>query len=388
MYTYKCLNPIADIGLKRFSADYEKVAEDAAADVILVRSAELHDMEFGSELKAIARAGAGVNNIPLERCAKEGIVVFNTPGANANAVKELFIFAAIAGLRDIVGGINWTASLADNPDIAALTEKEKKRFTGHELTGKTLGVIGLGAIGAKVANVSVDLGMRVVGYDAFLNDAMKAALNPQVTIVESNEEVIAAADIVTIHVPALPSTKGMLGEKLLKRAKDGLVVINLARDTLIDADAMRSALESGKVAKYICDFPTKETQDLPNTVFIPHLGASTEESEDNCAIMAVVQLQDFLENGNIKNSVNYPAVDLGRIKDGRITVCHLAEVDITALADVIKGAGLVITAMAGRVRGDFAYSMFDVDKFDVDKEQSGVKGALEAVTGVLKVRLL
>ena len=382
MFTYKCLNPIAAVGLDNFSDQYCPVAENEAADAILVRSAKMHEMEFGPELKVIARAGAGVNNIPLDRCAEQGIVVFNTPGANANGVKELFIFAAIASIRDIVGGISWTASQAGNSDIAALTEKEKKKFVGHEIKGKKLGVIGLGAIGAKVANTAVALGMKVIGFDAFLNDNMRAQLDSAVEIAASNEEVVAASDMITLHVPALPSTIGMVGTDLLAQAKDGLVVINLARDTLVDTDAMRKALESGKVAKYVCDFPTGETSDLPNTILIPHLGASTEESEDNCAVMAVQEVSDFLENGNIRNSVNYPQASLERTGAARITVCHKASADTEAISAAVKSTGAAITGMISKCRGDFGYSIFDIDK------PSDATEAVMAVEGVIKARCI
>ena len=381
MFTYKCLNPIAAVGLNNFGTDYSKVEENEAADAILVRSAKMHEMEFEPELKCIARAGAGVNNIPLDRCAEQGIVVFNTPGANANGVKELFVFAAIASIRDVIGGINWTKSEAGNPDIAALTEKEKKKFVGHELMGKTLGVIGLGAIGAKVANTAVDLGMKVVGFDAFLNDNMRAALNPLVQIAGSNEEVVAAADMITLHVPALPSTVGMINTEMLAHANDGLIVINLARDTLVDTASMKAALESGKVAKYFCDFPTGEASDLPNTIFSPHLGASTEESEDNCAVMAVQEVVDFLENGNIRNSVNYPAVSLGARTGARIAVCHKATVDAAQIIEVLKGRGKNVTASASKVRGDYAYTL-------IDAEDTCPKcaAAVEELEGVIKAR--
>ena len=381
MFRYKCLNPIAAIGLNNFSADYVKVEENEAADAILVRSAKMHDMEFDGELKAIARAGAGVNNIPLDRAAEQGIVVFNTPGANANGVKELFVFAAIASVRDVIGGIGWTKSEAGNPDIAALTEKEKKKFVGRELMGKKLGVIGLGAIGAKVANVAVDLGMSVIGFDAFLNDKMKAALNPAVEIASSNEEVVAASDMITLHVPALPATIGMINSEMLAHAKDGLIVINLARDTLVDIPSMKAALESGKVAKYFCDFPTAEASELPNTILSPHLGASTEESEDNCAKMAVQEISDFLENGNIRNSVNYPAADLGKVSGKRVCVCHRSNADASVITGAVKAKGADISNMISRIRGDFAYSMFDITG-DVENAD------IEAVDGVLKVRII
>ncbi len=379
MYKYKCLNPIAAVGLNNFSDQYTKVEEGDAAEIILVRSAKMHEMEFEPELLAVARAGAGVNNIPLDRCADQGIVVFNTPGANANGVKELFVFAAIASIRDIVGGISWTKARAEDPDIAALTEKEKKRFVGHEVFGKKLAVIGLGAIGVKVANVAVDLGMDVSGYDAFLSDAMKAQLNDDVKVVDSLEELVKDADMITVHVPALESTKGMINKDLLAKCKDGIVVINLARDTLVNEADMAAALESGKVAKYVCDFPTAGASQMKNVILIPHLGASTEESEDNCAIMAVKEVTDFIENGNIKNSVNYPAADLGPVEGCRICVAHKASL---AAADILKAAELEAGNMISKARGDYAYSMFDVANC------SGAEEKIAALDGVLKVRVI
>lgn len=381
MYKYKCLNPIAAVGLNGFSENYVKAQEGESAEIILVRSAKMHDMEFDKDLLCIARAGAGVNNIPLDRAAEEGIVVFNTPGANANGVKELFVFAAIASVRDIIGGIEWTRSEAGNPDIAALTEKEKKKFVGNEILGKKLGVIGLGAIGAKVANTAVSLGMKVAGYDAFLNDNMKANLDPAVKITESLDE-IAASDMITIHVPATADTKGMINAGFLSKTNDGVIVINLARDSLVNEADMKAALESGKVRKYVCDFPTAGASDMPNTILIPHLGASTEESEDNCAVMAVSEVTDFIENGNIKNSVNYPAVSLGALKGPRACVAHKADVAAMDIAAAIKELEIDISDVISKTRGDYAYTLFDISKPD------GVKEALEAVDGVLKVRVL
>lgn len=379
MFRYKCLNPIAQVGLNNFSGNYAKVEENEAAEIILVRSAKMHEMEFDKELLAVARAGAGVNNIPLDRCAEQGIVVFNTPGANANGVKELFVFAAIASLRDVVGGIGWTVENADDPEIAARTEKEKKRFVGHEIFGKKLAVIGLGAIGAKVANVAVDLGMQVSGFDAFLNDAMKTQLKPEVQIAESLEALVADADLISVHVPALDATKGMINADLLAKCKDGVVVINLARDTLVNEADMAAALESGKAAKYVCDFPTAGAAKMKNVILIPHLGASTEESEDNCAIMAVQEVSDFLENGNVKNSVNYPAVDLGPVKGTRIAVCHKASLNTE---DILKESGLTSSDMAGKTRGEVAYSLFDV------AEAGDAAEKIAALDGVLKVRVI
>lgn len=379
MFRYKCLNPIAQVGLNNFSDNYVKVEEGDAAEIILVRSAKMHEMEFEPELLAVARAGAGVNNIPLDKCAEQGIVVFNTPGANANGVKELFLFSAIASVRDIIGGISWTKENADDPEIAARTEKEKKRFVGNEIFGKKLAVIGLGAIGAKVANAASDLGMIVSGYDAFLNDAMKAQLKPEVKIAESMEEMLADADMISVHVPALDSTKGMINADLLAKCKDGIIVINLARDTLVNETDMAAALESGKVAKYVCDFPTAAAGLMKNVILIPHLGASTEESEDNCAVMAVQEVSDFIENGNIRNSVNYPAADLGPVTKARICVAHKA--DVTA-ADILNASGIQAENMVSKTRGAVAYSLFDVAAAD------GAEEKIAAMDGVLKVRVI
>ena len=383
MYTYKCLNPIAGIGLKNFTANYEKVNEDEKANIILVRSAKMHDMEFDDDLYAIARAGAGVNNIPLDKCAEQGIVVFNTPGANANGVKELFVFAAIAGVRDIIGGIEWVQKEYANPEIAELTEKEKKKFVGHEIMGKTLGIIGLGAIGVKVANIAVELGMKVIGYDPYLPDASKANLNSVVEIVENIDDLTSRAEMITIHVPANAKTVGMVDAGLLSRCRDGVIFINLARDTLVNTDDMNAALNLGKVSKYICDFPTFDTCKMKNTIFIPHLGASTEESEDNCAIMAVQEVVDFMENGNIKNSVNFPTVDMGRAPEGiRICVTHKSSVKASDIVNKLTSMGSSVRGMATKEKGDYAYSIFDITTCLAQPE-----GQLN-MDGVLKVRVI
>ena len=380
MFKYKCLNNIAAVGLANFSADYKEAAENEAADCILVRSAKMHEMEFDKELKAIARAGAGVNNIPLDRCAEEGIVVFNTPGANANGVKELVIFALIASVRDIIGGVEWVKGQNGNPDIAAATEKGKKAFVGNEIAGKTLAVIGLGAIGAKVANACVALGMSVKGYDAFLSEVAKKSLSEEVEIVNTLDEVIKDADFITLHVPALDSTKGMINKELIAKMKDGVVIINAARDLLVNEPELASALEEGKVRKYACDFPTAGDCAMKNALIIPHLGASTEESEDNCAVMAVQELADFLENGNIKNSVNYPAVTLGKCEKARIAAAHKVGVTADMLADKIKQK-TEITDSASGTKGEFSYSIFDVAQAD-----DALVEELQNIEGVLKVR--
>ena len=383
MYTYKCLNPIAKVGLDNFTANYQQVGENEKADIILVRSAKMHDMELGSEIAAIARAGAGVNNIPLYQCAEKGIVVFNTPGANANGVKELFIFAAIAGVRDIIGGIKWAEGESGNPDIAALAEKSKKQFVGHEIMGKTLGVIGLGAIGVKVANAAVTLGMKVVGYDPYLSPASKASLNNLVEITDDLNVIAARSDLITIHVPAMAGTIGMINADFLSRCRTGVIFINLARDTLVNEPDMQAALTLGQVGKYICDFPTPGASAMKNAIIIPHLGASTEESEDNCAVMAVQQVIDFMENGNIRNSVNFPPVDFGRA-DGytRVCVAHRSAVKTHDIANMLTEAGAVLKGMTGKEKGEFAYSMFDLE--------TGIDGieAKIAADGILKVRVI
>ena len=383
MYTYKCLNPIAQVGLDHFSNGYKKVGEDEKADIILVRSAKMLDMEFDDELCAIARAGAGVNNIPLDRCSEAGIVVFNTPGANANGVKELFLFAAIAGVRDILGGIKWAESEFGNPDIAAAAEKSKKQFVGHEIMGKTLGVIGLGAIGIKVAEAAVSLGMKVIGFDPYLSDAARASLNSLVEITDDLDRIAAKSDLITIHVPAMAATKGMINADFLSKCRKGVIFINLARDTLVNEPDMQAALTLGQVGKYICDFPTPGAAAMKNAIIIPHLGASTEESEDNCAVMAVNQIMDFMENGNIKNSVNFPPVDFGRA-DGVIRVCvtHKSAVKPQDIAGRLSAAGAVLKGMTGKEKGDYAYSMYDLEAY-ADGIEDAVCG-----DGVLKVRVI
>ena len=383
MYKYKCLNPIAQVGLNNFSDKYVKVEENENADIILVRSAKMHEMEFEDDLAAIARAGAGVNNIPLDKCAEKGIVVFNTPGANANGVKELFVFAAIAGVRDVIGGVEWAHSEFGNPDIATLTEKEKKRFVGHEILGKTLGVIGLGAIGVKVANVAVALGMKVIGYDPYLTDAAKANLDSLVEITDDLFTIAARSELITIHVPANAATIGMINADFLVKCRKGVVFINLARDTLVNEPDMQAALNLGQVGKYICDFPTPGNALMKNAILIPHLGASTEESEDNCAIMAVQQITDFMENGNITNSVNYPPINFGRV-DGfeRVCVAHRSELKAADIASGLKEAGFELKGMTSKERGDFAYSLFDLVKTD-----QCPKAALN-MDGILKVRVI
>jgi len=383
MYRYKCLNPISPLGLDHFSNKYRKVEEEEKSEIILVRSAKMLEMEFDDELAAIARAGAGVNNIPLDRCAQKGIVVFNTPGANANGVKELFLFAAIAGVRDIIGGIKWAESEFGNPDIAAAAEKNKKQFVGHEIMGKTLGVIGLGAIGLKVADAAVSLGMKVIGYDPYISEAAKASLNSLVEVTDDLNVIASRSELITIHVPAMATTKGMINADFLSRCRKGVIFINLARDTLVNEPDMQAALTLGQVGKYICDFPTPGTAAMKNAIIIPHLGASTEEAEDNCAVMAVQQIVDFMENGNIRNSVNYPPLDFGRADNVvRICVCHNSSVKTQDIANAIADAGAGLKGMTGKEKGDYAYSMFDIEEY-----VEGIEDKIRT-EGILKVRVI
>ena len=299
MYKYHCLNPISPVGMGQLDANYENTENAADADVILVRSAKMHEMEFGENLKAIARAGAGVNNIPLDRCAEEGIVVFNTPGANANGVKELVIAGMLLAARDIVGGINWVKGYDEDGDIAKAAEKKKKAFAGTELKGKKLGVIGLGAIGVLVANAATHLGMEVYGYDPYVSVDSAWRLSRNIHHAKTADEIYKECDYITIHVPALEDTKGMINKDAMGLMKDGVVILNFARDVLVDQKDIVEALESGKVHRYVTDFATQEIKGADGAIVIPHLGASTEESEDNCAKMAVAEIRDFLENGNI-----------------------------------------------------------------------------------------
>ncbi len=355
-----CLNKIAACGTDLLDKNEYTVATAGidAPDAIMVRSAVMHEMTFGTELKAIARAGAGVNNIPVERCAKEGIVVFNTPGANANGVKELAICALMLASRDVAGAIKWADTLVGTEGVAKAVEAGKSKFAGVEVKGKTLGVIGLGAIGALVANAALDLGMKVVGCDPFMSVDAAWKLNPAVQKAATFDEVFAKADYITLHVPATKDTKGMINAATLATMKDGVRIINLARADLVNSADVKVALESGKVASYVTDFPTEETVGVKGIVAIPHLGASTAESEDNCAVMAALQLDDFLRNGNIKNSVNFPNVELARSGEARICVLHAAADDMVAKITAAAGA---VAGIASKTRGENAYTIVDVN---------------------------
>ena len=386
MYHYKCMNQIAKTGLDEFSRDYAQVEEMEEADALVVRSAALHDTEFPKNLKAIARAGAGVNNIPLGKCAEEGIVVFNTPGANANAVKELVLAGLLLASRDIIGGANWVQSERMNEEISSLTEKQKKQFAGHEIEGKKLGIIGLGAIGVKVANAAVHLGMEVLGYDPYISVEAAWNLSRSIRHITNVDEIYKECDYITVHVPLLDSTRKMINTEAIDKMKDGVVLLNFARDLLVDEDAVVLALKKGMIKRYVSDFPNPVTAGAKGTIVLPHLGASTEEAEENCARMAVKELREFLEYGNIRNSVNYPACDMGvPAYPARIAVCHKNVKNMLSQFTTILGEeNYNIGNMTNKSRGDYAYSMFDLETAASPRLVS----RLEAIDGVLKVRVI
>lgn len=386
MFQYYCLNPIAQVGLDKFGEGYEKTDDVNAAEGILVRSADMHSMEFSDKLLAVVRAGAGVNNIPLEECAKKGIVVFNTPGANANAVTELVISGMLLACRDITGGIDWVKTQSENPDVAKAAEKEKKKFAGTEIMGKKLGIIGLGAIGVKVANAAKHLGMEVYGYDPYLSVDAAWSLSRDVKHVLNVEDIYKECDFITIHVPALDSTKGMINKDTIDMMKDGVVILNFARDVLCKEEDVLAGIASGKIRKYVTDFPNTITTGKEGCIVTPHIGASTEESEDNCAVMGVKEMVNYLENGNIKNSVNYPALDMGVCeKAGRVAVFHknIANM-ITKLTGCFGDVDINISDMLSKSRGDFAVSMFDIE----EPATEAVINKIAAVNGVFRVRVV
>lgn len=386
MFQYHCLNPISGKGLDMFTTDYKQVDNLAEADAVLVRSAAMHDLELPERLAAVARAGAGVNNIPLDKCAEQGIVVFNTPGANANGVKELAIAGMLLAARDIIGGINWVQEYEEDGDIAKITEKKKKAFAGTEIQGKKLGVIGLGAIGVQVANAAVNLGMEVYGYDPYVSVASAWNLSRSIHHAETVDELYNVCDYITIHVPALDDTKGMIDKHAISLMKDGVVILNLARDVLVNQEDIVDALVAGKVRCYVTDFPTKEIVGVKGAIVIPHLGASTEESEDNCARMAARELRDFLENGNISHSVNYPDCSMGEKGEGsRITILHKNIPNMLGqLTSILAGENVNIALMTNKSRKAYAYTMMDVD----GEVPAGVEEKLSGINGVLKVRVI
>ena len=384
MFQYHYLNKISDKGTALWTEEFTKTEELDKAQAIVVRSAAMHDMTFAPETLAIARAGAGVNNIPLDRCAQEGIVVFNTPGANANGVVELALCGMLLGSRDVVGGINWVQTIKDTPDVGKQVEKGKSQFAGHEIAGKSLGVIGLGAIGGPLANAAIKLGMTVYGCDPFISIDAAWHLDSNIIPVKTREEIYANCDIITMHVPLLPDTKGMIDAEAISKMKDGVVILNFARDLLVDDDAMEAALKSGKVRRYITDFPNDRTAGMAGVVAIPHLGASTEEAEDNCAKMAVKQVMNFLKNGNIVNSVNFPNCDMGVCtKAARVTILHKNIPNtLSQFTSAMAEENINISDLMNRSRGEYAYTMLDLDgipsKVAIEK--------LNKIDGVIRVR--
>ena len=385
MFKYKCLKPIAKIGLNNFNGNYQAVDNVDEAEGILVRSANMLEMEFSQNLLAIARAGAGVNNIPLDRCAQEGIVVFNTPGANANGVKEMVLAAMLIASRDIIGGTEWVKANAGDPEIAKLTEKSKKKFAGTEIFGKKLGIIGLGAIGVRVANAARQLGMEVYGYDPYLSIDAAWRLSSDVKHVTNVDDIYSKCDIITIHVPALDSTKGMIDKDAIAKMKKGVILINLARDILCNEADVLAGINSGKIRKYVTDFPNAVVAGHDGCIVIPHLGASTEESEDNCAVKAVLELKDYLENGNINNSVNFPNCDMGICTRPRVAIFHKNVANmISQFTSVLGDAGHNISDMTNKSKGDYAYTLIDIE----DGVTDSIVKKLAKVDGVIRVRVV
>ena len=379
-----CLNNISEAGLTKFRKGYsitDKIDEVAG---ILVRSADMKNMNFHDGLRAIARAGAGVNNIPIERCSDAGIVVFNTPGANANSVKELVIAGLLLASRDIYGGIKWIKENAGNPDVTKLAEKAKKNFSGHEIKGKTLGIIGLGAIGVKVANAAVSLGMNVLGYDPYLSVKSAWMLSPMVKHADTPDEVYAVSDFLTIHVPAMDSTKHMINAEAIAKMKEGVKILNFARDVLVDEEAVKDALDSGHVSCYVSDFPNTTSSNMKGAIVLPHLGASTEEAEENCAVMAVLQLQDYLDNGNITNSVNFPETNAGTCgAEARVAILHRnIPAMLSGITSFFGSNGLNIENLINKARGSYAYTLVDISH----KMPDDTTERLREINGVLRVR--
>ena len=385
-YKFACLNSISPIGLKNFTNRYEQVSELSEANGILVRSAAMHDMEFSENLYAIARAGAGVNNIPLQKCAEKGIVVFNTPGANANGVKELVFAGMLLASRDIVEGVNWVRANKAKEDIAKIAEKEKKKFAGTELQGKKLGIIGLGAIGVRVANAAVSLGMDVYGYDPYVSVDSAWHLSRKITHVLNVDDIYKNCDFITVHVPLLDSTKHMIGKEAISKMKKGVILVNMSRDQLVDEEAVVASIEAGKIRRYVSDFPNSTVAGKKGCITTPHLGASTEESEINCAKMAVDQLRDYLENGNIRNSVNYPNCEMGVCTSGgRICIFHKNQPSmITQFTQILGAHGVNIAGMANKSKKEVAYTLIDFD----DPSDKELVNKLAAVKDVYRVRVI
>ncbi|MCI7557212.1 MAG: phosphoglycerate dehydrogenase [Lachnospiraceae bacterium] len=386
MYKYHCLNPIAQVGLDGFDNRYIKTDNYDEAEGVLVRSAAMHDLEIPEKLLCVARAGAGVNNIPLDKMAEKGVVVFNTPGANANGVKELVFAGMLLACRDITGGIDWVKANKDDENIAKTAEKEKKNFAGTEIMGKKLGIIGLGAIGIRVANAAKHMGMEVYGYDPYISVDAAWSLSRDIKHVTNLDDIFTNCDFITIHVPLMDSTKNTINAEAIDKMKQGVVILNFARDVLCDEKAILEGIKAGKIRKYVSDFPNPTTAGKEGCIVIPHLGASTEESEDNCAVMAVKEMRDYLENGNIRNSVNFPAIDMGVCeKVGRVAVFHKNEPNmIASFTRVFGDNGINISDMSNKSRKDVAVSMFDVETKITDE----IKEQLAAVDGVFRVRVV
>ena len=379
-----CLNSISKVGLDSFSEDYTFTDNISEADALLVRSASLHDTEFSRDLVAIARAGAGVNNIPVDRCSEEGIVVFNTPGANANSVKELVIAAMLIVARDVIGGIEWVKSVMDNPNIAKEVEKAKSRFAGHEIKNKKLGVIGLGAIGSEVANAASSLGMEVYGYDPYMTVNAAFRLSRRVHPVTDIHKIYENCDYISLHMPLTDENTGMINEESLSLMKDEVVILNFSRDKLVNDEDMAKALKSGKVKRYVTDFPNEHIRDMEGVLAIPHLGASTEESEDNCALMAAEELMDYIENGNITNSVNFPNCDMGICRVTlRVALLHSNKPNmIGQISAVLAAKDINISDLTNKSKGKYAYTLVDLDsELDDDAE-----AALKKIDGMKRVR--
>jgi D-3-phosphoglycerate dehydrogenase len=387
MLKIQTLNQISPKGLDRFPRDsYEVASEFSSPDAIVVRSFKMHDMEFPSNLKAIGRAGAGVNNIPIDRCTQEGIVVFNTPGANANAVKELVLTGMLIASRDIIGGVEWVQSIKDKEDVVKLVEKGKSNFAGNELKGKTLGVIGLGAIGAMVANSALELGMDVIGYDPYISVEAAWELSSSIQKATGLETLLSQVDYISIHVPLLDSTKDMFNSKTFAMMRDGVKIMNFARGGLVNNSDIKEAISSGRVSCYVTDFPTSDLLGVKGIIPIPHLGASTTESEENCAVMASNQIIDYLENGNIRNSVNFPKCYLSKKEDGqRITISNRNEPNmISEVTAILAKNSINICDLLNKSRGDIAYNIMDVNGDITTK----VIDELKNIDGVIAVRVL
>ena len=385
MYQVHYLNSISQKGTALWTKDYSLTQVAECAQAMLVRSANMHEMEFSPNLLGIARAGAGVNNIPLDKCAKEGIVVFNTPGANANGVVELALCGMLLGCRDVVGGINRVQSIKDTPDVAKQVEKGKSKFAGHEIINKKLGVIGLGAVGGPLANAARKLHMEVYGCDPFISIDAAWHLDHHIIRVNNRDEIYENCDIISLHTPLLESTKGMINKEALSKMKDGVIILNFARDQLVDDEAMAWALQTGKVRRYVTDFPNDKTAGMPGVIAIPHLGASTEESEDNCAMMAIRQMMNYLENGNIVNSVNFPACDMGPLtKPCRVLVLHKNVPNtITKFTAAIARDNVNISDMLNRSKGEYACTMLDLD----GKIDEQVIAELKSLDETIRVRV-